>query len=283
MAPFSEIHSPDNPRVKRAVRLRNSRHRRKQGRLLIDGLREIRRALHAGIQFEEVFLRESAVELQGVVQLIEEIRTSTDAKKHTSFAVLRDAVFAKVSFGDRDEGMVVVAEAPRQSLETFHEAVSGKQNPLVGVLEGVEKPGNVGAVFRSADGAGLDGLFLAHAGTDLFNPNTLRASCGTLFALPFAAAASREILDYLAEQEMQIVVARVEGSDLYTNIDYRRPTAIVLGSEAEGLSSLWSGEKIHPVHLPMLGVADSLNVSVAASILFYEARRQRRGESKPIE
>jgi TrmH family RNA methyltransferase len=247
--------------------------------MLIDGLREIDRALSAGIRFEEVFLRGSAVDDEAIVMRVEAMQRSDTTANGISFAIVRDSLFTKLAFGHRDEGIVAVAHVPDRSLSSFTEAMANKPDPLIGVLEGVEKPGNVGAVFRSADAAGLDGLLLADAGTDLFNPNTIRASCGTIFSLPFAADTSASIIDRLTAERFQIVVARVEGSDLYTRIDYRRPTAIVLGSEAEGLTSQWSGETFRPIRLPMLGVADSLNVAACAAVLFYEARRQRQERS----
>jgi TrmH family RNA methyltransferase len=143
------------------------------------------------------------------------------------------------------------------------------------VLESVEKPGNLGAVLRSADGAGLDALIAADLRTDLYNPNAIRASLGTIFTLPVAVADSRETLDWLRGRGLAIVAARVDGSVPYTEVDYRRPTAIVFGSEAEGLSEAWRAPDVTAVRLPMLGAADSLNVSAAAAVLFYEARRQR--------
>ena len=141
-------------------------------------------------------------------------------------------------------------------------------NPLVAVLEGVEKPGNLGAMLRSADGAGVSALVVADPRTDLFNPNVIRASLGTVFSLPVAAAAPGDVLAWLRGHGLQILAARVEGAVSYTEVDYRRPTAIVLGSEAQGLTSHWSGDDVRAIRLPMLGVADSLNVSAVAAVLF---------------
>jgi TrmH family RNA methyltransferase len=147
--------------------------------------------------------------------------------------------------------------------------------PLIAVLEGVEKPGNVGAVLRSADAAGVSAVILADGRTDLYNPNAIRASSGTIFSMPVCEATSSDVLAWLRERGFRIAAARVDGSVPYTKVDYRGPTAIVLGSEATGLSPIWSGNDIQAVRLPMLGAADSLNVSVTAAVLFYEALRQR--------
>ena len=143
------------------------------------------------------------------------------------------------------------------------------------VVEAVEKPGNLGAIARSADGAGADALIAADPRTDPFNPNAIRASLGTIFSLRVAAASRAETLAWLHELGARIVVARVDGDETYTDVDLNGPLAIVLGSEAAGLSDVWAGPGVVAVRLPMLGAADSLNVSVAAGILLYEARRQR--------
>ena len=179
--------------------------------------------------------------------------------------------FAKLAYGDRLDGIVSVAETPLHRLTDLQLP----SNPLIGVIEGVEKPGNLGAVLRTADGAGLSAIIVAEPGTDLLNPNVIRASLGTIFAVPVAVASTGEVLTWLREQQIVIVAARVQGSVDYTKADYRGPTAIALGSEARGLSDAWAELATASVHIPMLGVADSLNVSATAAILFYEARRQR--------
>ncbi len=148
-------------------------------------------------------------------------------------------------------------------------------DPLVIVLEGVEKPGNLGAVLRSADGAGADAVIVADPRTDLFNPNAVRASLGSIFTVPLAAGSSTEVRNHLAAAGLRVVAARVDGAITYTEVDLRGPLAIVLGSEADGLTGAWADEGVVAVRLPMLGVADSLNVSIAAAVLLYEARRQR--------
>jgi TrmH family RNA methyltransferase len=149
-------------------------------------------------------------------------------------------------------------------------------DPLVAVLERVEKPGNVGAVLRTADAAGVSALIVADPQTDLYNPNTIRASLGTIFTLPVAQATAEETLSWLRSRRLTVFTARVDATRPYTAADFRGPAAIVLGSEAEGLTSVWSGAEIQAVSLPMRGAADSLNVSATAAVLFYEALRQRR-------
>jgi len=260
------IRSLQNVRVKEAVRLRDRRRREKQARTLIDGARELARAMDAGVRLVEVFVCPALCTTDDAKRLLERLpRSSAEMLEVT------EQVFEKLAFGDRAEGVLAVAETPERTLA----GLPLGPDPLVAVLEGVEKPGNVGAVLRSADGAGLFALVAADARTDLYNPNAIRASLGTIFSLPVCAATTQETLGWLRGQGLSIYAARVDGSRLYTEADFRRPSAIVLGSEARGLSDAWSAADVLPIRLPMLGSADSLNVSAAAAVLFYEARRQR--------
>lgn len=282
------ISSRQNPRVKAAVRLRDRRDREKQGRILIDGARELCRAIAAGVTMHEVFVCEPLC-------ASEDARRALPLLPQCGAEVLEvtEPVFAKLAFGQRAEGLLGVAEVPPSRLEDIERrlkvggtlrvpqsadgtrSVPSTYGPLIAVVEGVEKPGNLGAVLRSADAAGVAALIAADPRTDLYNPNAIRASLGTIFSLPVCTATTGETIDWLRRHELAIVAARVEGSVPYTEIDYRRPTAIVLGSEATGLSEAWSAADVRAVSIPMLGVADSLNVSVAAAVLFYEALRQR--------
>ncbi len=263
---MTTITSLQNPRVKDVVRLRHRRHRQKQGRILIDGARELGRAIDAGVELVEVFVCKplcTSAEARAVAARLDDCPAET--------CQISRGVFAKLAFGHRTEGVLGVAIAPPARLED----ISLAGTPLVAVLEGVEKPGNVGAVLRSADAAGLSALVLADPQTDLYNPNAIRASLGTIFTLPVATATTEETIGWLGRHELAVLAARVDGSVPYTEVDFRRPAAIVLGSEAAGLGSAWSGRRITPVRLPLLGAADSLNVAAAAAVLFFEALRQR--------
>jgi TrmH family RNA methyltransferase len=267
------ITSRQNARVKEVVRLRAGRERRKAGRFLIDGEREIARAVACGVRVVEVFVCEG-----------HEKRVLTPFSGAEIFTVTAE-VFEKICFGEREgAGMVVVAETPVRGLAQLKElpALTQESGPLVAVIEGVEKPGNVGAVLRSADAAGVDAVIVADGGTDLFNPNTIRASLGTVFKTNVVEATSAETIAWLAAKGLRAVAARVDGAVDYATADLSGGVAIVLGSEAEGLSAAWAGETVKgglnvtAVRLPMLGLADSLNVSTTAAVLFYEARRQRK-------
>lgn len=276
---MTEITSLQNPRVKAAARLRDRRHRDKQGRILIDGARELGRAIRAGVRLAEVFVCRAACQASEARQVLEALGpTGQDAGGAASRGAVEvfdvtEAVLEKLVFGQRCDGLLGVAETPQRRLDDLRLP----ERPLVAVLEGVEKPGNVGAVLRSADAAGVSALVVADPRTDLYNPNAIRSSLGAVFTVPAAVATAEETAAWLKRQSLAVYAARVEGAAAYTEADFRRPAAIVLGSEAQGLSPQWSGEWITPVRIPMLGAADSLNVSAAAAVLFYEALRQRGG------
>ena len=152
--------------------------------------------------------------------------------------------------------------------------------PLIAVMEQVEKPGNLGALLRSADGAGVDAVIAADPVSDIWNPNAIRASLGTIFSTPVAACTSLEAMAFLREHGVAVLAARVEGATDYDAIDLTGPVALVVGAENSGLSEAWTGEGVTPISIPMAGLADSLNVSASAAVLFYEARRQRRAANK---
>ncbi len=265
------ITSLQNPRVKATVRLRDGRHRQKQGRFLIDGLREIDRALIGGFKLETAYYCSEYCQPTETADLLKRL-----AEKQADLCEVSAEVFAKMAFGHRLEGIVAVAEIPRRTLEEFE----SPKNPFLAVIEGVEKPGNLGAILRSADAAGVDAVIVADGRTDLFNPNAIRASLGTIFTVPLFEATAEETLDWLRRAKIELFAARVDGSVPYTQVDYSGPSAVVLGSEAHGLTEFWSAEVTRAIRLPMLGVADSLNLSVTAAVLFYEALRQRHLSKK---
>jgi TrmH family RNA methyltransferase len=262
-----DIASPSNPRIKAAVRLRERRERDRTGLTLVDGARELLRALHAGVLVEEAFVHPPLVrsdEAQAALALLRE--------RDAPVVTVSDTAYDKLAFGDRADGIVAVLRTPATDLKTL---ILPDDDPLIVVLEGVEKPGNVGAVLRSADGAGANAVVIADPRTDVFNPNSIRASLGTIFTVPIAADDTPHVRDWLVSQNVRAVAARPTGRSLPWEVDLRGPIAIVLGSEAEGLGARWVGDEVIGVRIPMHGIADSLNVSVAAAVLLYEARRQR--------
>ena len=261
------VSSRQNPRFKAALALRDARERRERRRLLVDGTREIGRALDAGLDVVEAWVAPERVRSQGAGALLPRLRSAGAELLTTTPALL-----GALAYGDRDDGIVIVATEPATDLARL----SLPERPLVAVVEQVEKPGNLGALMRSADGAGVDAVIVADALCDPWNPNAIRASQGTIFSLPLAVCASTEALAWLRQQGLAIVTARVDGTVDYDAVDLRGGVAIVVGAETTGLGTAWVGEDVTAVRIPMLGLADSLNVSASAAVLFYEARRQRR-------
>lgn len=264
--PSPTLASPSNPRIKATARLRDRRARDAAGLTLVDGAREVRRALDAGIEVVEAFVCEPLLAGPDARAALDALAAATIPVTTTS-----ETAFAKLAFGDRAEGIVAVVRPPSLALA----GLELPPDPLVIVVEGVEKPGNLGAVLRSADGAGVDAVIAAGPRTDLANPNVIRASAGTVFGVRLAAGPTAEVLAWLRERRIRILAARVGAPVTYTDADLTGAVALVLGAEADGLTDAWQGDDIESIGLPMHGVADSLNVSVTAAILSYEARRQR--------
>ena len=267
----TRIGSLQNPRIKRVVKLRQRRQRDRQRRTLIDGVREIGRALESDVQIEQLFYCPEML-AEGAEPLLTQA-----AKRGAQTIEVTAPVFEKIAYGERAEGMLAVAVTCERGLDRF----SVPRHRGVAVVEGIEKPGNLGAILRSADAAGMGGVIVADGRTDLFNPNVIRASLGTVFTLPVATAESAEALAWLRHQQRPVFAARVDARTLYTDVDLRPPAAIVLGSEAQGLGPLWQAADVTGIRLPMCGVADSLNVSATAAVLFYESLRQRGITTQP--
>jgi len=260
------ISSPANPRVKAAVRLRDRREREETGLTLVDGGRELLRALAQSVEVDHAFVSTELVIGADASAALDALR-----RVGASLIEVSPAVLAKVAFGDRSDGLVAVIRTPSVALE----GLTPGMHPLVVVVEALEKPGNLGAIMRTADAVGASAVIAADPRTDVFNPNAIRASVGTIFGVPLAVATASQVLDWLVGHGVTAMAAGVDASQAYGDVDLGGPIAIVLGSEAGGLTSTWNDPRVRPVRIPMLGAADSLNVSVAAAILLFEARRQR--------
>ncbi|MCA9152190.1 MAG: RNA methyltransferase [Planctomycetales bacterium] len=270
------IQSAQNVRFKQALRLRQSRQRRRSERILIDGQREILCAIDAGVQVHELFVPATAVEAVDSGQAPHDFVAllARLASGGAELLSLPDGLLERISYGGRTDQWLATATPPDRTLADLRLS----DQPLVAILEGVEKPGNLGAVVRSADGAGVEAVIVVDGGTDLYNPNAIRASRGTIFTLPVVSASTNQVQAWLRQQGVTTLVARPNAALPYDQVDFRQPVALVLGSEALGVSSAWLGDDYSGICLPMRGRADSLNVSITAAILFYEAQRQRHRE-----
>ncbi len=261
-----KITSLSNPKVKRAVRLRERRAREEMGLTLVDGYREIARARAAGWSLDEVYVCPEIFE-----RFAGQEAASAIASWGLETHIVPEHVLAKICFGDRREGIAALVRVKPCPLS----ADRLSDRPLVVVIEGVEKPGNLGAIVRSCDGAGVDAVIVADTKADIFNPNVIRASTGTIFSMATMQAASNEVRDFLRQQRMSIIAAVPHARQVYFSADFRQPVAIVFGAEDTGLSRFWMDAADAQVAIPMRGQADSLNVSNTAAVLVYEAMRQR--------
>jgi RNA methyltransferase, TrmH family len=262
---YEAISSVQNARVKNLVRLREGSHRRRQNRFLVEGLREIRRALTGGWPLETLFFCEELFKDEGAFELLD-----AAAAGALELVRLSAPAFEKGAYRQGPDGLLAVAVQRHTPLE----ALSLPPDPLLVVLEAVEKPGNIGAVLRTANAAGADALILAEAVTDPFNPNVIRASQGAFFALPFCQTGNAELMVFLEERGIQPVLTSPAGEKLLWEADLSRPTALVFGAEDTGLSADWLGH--YPAwRLPMRGISDSLNVASTAAVALFEAVRQR--------
>lgn len=265
------ISSLTNNRIKNVVRLSNNhRHREELRQTIVEGSREVRRCLDAGGVPTEVYLCPELV-VPTDQDLVERL-TSPSAIRNPQSATVSPDVYAKIAMREESCGILLVIPYTQLALDSLPLSAS----PFLVVVEGAEKPGNVGAILRSADAAGVDGLILCSGGTDLHNPNVIRASLGTRFTVPVAEAPTDEVIAWLRRQGITTIAATPDAQVRYTDVDLTGPVAIVTGSEADGLSRQWLAAADQQVTIPMFGVADSLNLATSTTLLLYEVVRQRR-------
>ncbi len=257
---MEQITSMQNPKLKRLLALQQkSSERRREGLFVVEGRQEVMHCLEAGYRLDSVFCCQ---ELLG-----DGLTLSADVRK---FAVSKD-VYQKVAYRGSTEGVIAEVRQRPQALGDLQLAAQ----PLIVVLESVEKPGNLGAVLRSADAAGVDAVIVCDPLTDLYNPNLIRSSVGAFFTIQSVACTSDECISWLKSHGIQILTAQLQDSRLYYDTDMTRSTAIVMGTEHSGLTPQWRQAADAHIRIPMLGRVDSLNVSVSAAILMFEAVRQR--------
>lgn len=259
------ISSKANPRIKNIVKLQKASERLEQKLFTVEGFREIDRAIRSGFYPEELYICES-LSKHGQWETI--VNQLPGFKNHET---VTEEVFEKMAYREGSDGIIAVFKTKSNSLKGLKLA----ENPLLIVLESIEKPGNLGAVMRTADAAGVDAILICNPTTDLYNPNTIRASLGCIFSLNIIVCSSDEAIKWLKENGIQIYCTYLDASVNYLEADFTKPCAIVMGSEAEGLSQKWIQSSDKNIIIPMHGIADSLNVSVSSAVVVYEALRQR--------
>lgn len=264
---IQEITSAQNPGFRNAVRLKTSRGRKVQHRYIIFGQRETLRALAAGVVPVEVFV---------CLEVMSDEEWSSLQRKlpsATRLFGLPKKLMSQLGYGDRVDGVVAIAERPDLSIENLQPGTG----PLIVVLEGIEKPGNIGAVLRTMDGCGADALILADPKCDVLHPNCIRSSMGSVFTVPTAVGTTADVIAWCADRKISLFAAKDSATSIYTDVDLKDSVALAFGNEASGLSDRWHGGDITELAIPMQGISDSLNLSVAAGIMLYEAMRQRQG------
>lgn len=260
-----EITSDKNLRIQQLIRLREKvRERRSEKLFVIEGIREIKLACKGGYSVKEIFFCTTFIPQKELDEL-------KRLSGKTNWIEITKGVYEKIALRESTEGVIAVGEMSDLSLSK----IKLKENPLVLVVENVEKPGNLGALLRTADAAKLDAVIVCDPNVDVYNPNVIRSSLGCLFTNQLAVCTSAEAIEWLKTRHIAIYSATPEVAVSYFNADFKKPCAIVVGSEAEGLSRTWLNEADSKVAIPMKGEIDSLNVSVSAAVIVFEAVRQR--------
>lgn len=265
--PITTIDSLQNPRVKHAKGLVNKRQRDKEGLFLLEGEREVARGLESGLETTQVLL---CPELFKHGEASEALHQRL-LQGETPVAYLALPVFEYCSYRDNSDGFLAVCKTYKNSLQDL----TLSANPLLLIVESLEKPGNLGAILRTADAVGVDALILNDPITDLFNPNVIRASAGVVFKVPTVVASPTSTLEFLKEASLTFFATTPHTETLHYQVSFAGPTAILMGSEKDGLSDFWIQNCARKIKLPMRGQADSLNVGAATAVVLYEALRQR--------
>lgn len=256
----NDISSIQNPKIKLLTALqKKSAERRSRGLFVVEGLRELQHCVEAGFEIESLFV-------------CKELFTGDFDVENAAVYMVSPKVYEHIAYRGSTEGVVALVKCRERSLDELNL----RENPLIVVLEGVEKPGNLGAVLRSADAARADAVIVCDPLTDLYNPNLIRASIGAIFTVPVVACSSEACIAFLKSKNIKILTAQLQDSSLYYETDMRQGVAIVMGTESTGLTQQWRLAADAHIRIPMLGRLDSLNVSVSAAILLYEAVRQRK-------
>ena len=257
------ITSSQNPKIKSLIALEKPRERKKQQLFVIEGIKEIGMAIEAGYKIGNLFFCEEIVSNQNLTKTLGTERQLIPVSKE---------VFDKIAVRENSGGVIAVAEMRVNELSHL----KLKANPLLLIIESVEKPGNLGALLRSADAAGVDAVICCDTQTDFYNPNVIRSSIGCVFTNQIASATSEEAINWLKKNGVKIFCTYLEAAKPYHEIDFIQPSAIVMGTEATGISDLWVKSADANIIIPMQGKIDSMNVSTAAAVVIFEAKRQRR-------
>ncbi|MBK5720829.1 RNA methyltransferase [Dysgonomonas sp. Marseille-P4677] len=261
---MEKITSLQNSRIKNIVKLARSKERKEQNLFLIEGARELSLALKANYEIDSVFVCPDLFERTEYPSVLNNI-------PENKLYEVSNAVFEKIAYREGSDGLLILGRPQIHTLANLKLS----DNPFIIILEAVEKPGNLGAILRTADAARADAVIVCDPATDLYNPNAIRSSVGCLFTVQTAVCSSQEALNYLASKGIKSFAAELRASQWYQNTDFTIPSAIIMGTEADGLTNFWLDNADARIKIPMRGKIDSLNVSVSTAVLTFEAMRQR--------
>lgn len=268
---FKQITSPQNKEIKWLLQLQEkSRNRRKERSFIVEGKREVSLAIKSKYRPIHLYFVPELVDSQEVVEL-----AKTNKDKHAEITEISKEVYDKIAYRGSTEGLIAVFRSIEHKLENLS---FKNDSPLILVAEAPEKPGNIGAILRTADAAAVDAVIIANPKTDLYNPNIIRSSVGCVFTNKIATGTTSEIIEFLKQEKIEIYAAALQASKAYHELNFKKASAIVMGTEATGLSDEWLENSTQNIIIPMHGEIDSMNVSVAAGILIFEAKRQRLAE-----
>ena len=272
MVRIETITSAQNQKIKDLLTLQEkSKERRKKGLFVVEGRRELLHCIEAGYEPFTLFFCPEIISQYDRQEIESAVMNDHDCKRLPSVIEIPQHLYDKVAYRGGTEGVIAELHCKDMSLDSL----KVKENPLVVVLEAVEKPGNLGAILRSADAAGADAVIVCDPLTDMYNPNLIRSSIGAIFTVPVAVASSEDTIKWLKDNNIKIYTAQLQDSEWYYDTDMKGGSAIVMGTEATGLTDVWRKAADAHIKIPMLGRLDSLNVSVSAAILLFEAVRQR--------
>ena len=267
MDPVKHIDSLKNSTIKELVLIKEkSRWRKKTGQFVVEGLRELIMALKGGYLLESVFFDPGIIRQEEIQQILISNQATPEL-----ISVSQD-VYGRIAYREKTEGVVALGKNKSHSLDSLK---LRRDKPLILIAEALEKPGNIGALLRTADAAAIDAVIIADPKTDLYNPNVIRSSLGCVFSVPVAVAENEAVIEYLRKNQITSYAAHLGAKQNYSDMDFVSGSALVVGAESTGLSDVWTREADHRIIIPMQGEIDSMNVSVSAAILIFEAMRQR--------
>jgi len=268
MSNNKQITSLQNPLIKKLRLLQEkSRERKKTGLFILEGLREIKLAVKGNYEFDTLFFVPEIAEQKNIESILNGLRNTAEVIE------ISKEVYQKIAYRESTEGIIALVKTKLHSLEALN---ISSDNPLILVAEAPEKPGNIGALLRTADAANLDAVIIANPKSDLYNPNIIRSSVGCVFTNNIAIGSTDEVIAFLKSKQIEIYCAALTASKNYVDVDFTKSAAVVVGTEATGLSQEWLNNSSQNIIIPMEGSIDSMNVSVAAGILVFEAKRQRK-------